>query len=707
MEQNPRQRYSSARDLADDLRRFLRGEPTLVRPLAPTERLVRWTRRKPILAALIAVSSLSLLTLIGVLSWSNVRLSKAYQQVVEKEAAARASALEARKRAYASDMRLIDDTWTKINNRQANDILDPYRPKPGEPDLRGFEWWLYWKLINTDTPSRVVGRHEGGVLYARLSPTGDMCATGGADGNVFLWNAREGRLIRELAGHDGNVNCLAFSPDGKRLASAGDDKTVRIWDIATGTTTRIFSGHTDWVAAVLFLPDGETVASGGADAAVVIWNANTAEERGRLLGHGITVRSLAYHLPTKTLFSASEDTTIRAWDVENMTPSGRLEVRGLINPTNRETGPTLWFRRIEVEPDQASLVGISFGRTIVKWLLRPPIFGKVYEVEEFDAMVRSESLGGPPMNPLLVLGMDDGLIRVSNGSRFQSERRFLRGHRSSVEAVVVSPDERVLLSGAADGEVRHWSLDHGRNTLRHLRRDLRWKPALSADGKYIAAFALDEHIEVIRFEDLQTIHRFPAKDVVAEHLWFSRDAANLAFITGGRTLHLLSMNGETWELDLGSDIGMNDAAFSKAGDYLAVAGKNAVVLVNTTSRTVAHRLPHLDRANDVAFRGAEELISACSDGAIRIWNRSSGTLLRTLPLNAGDLHEISLDADERLLAVRCARRVVVLNLENGKVIASLPHRVDRGSVHFLAGGRTLLTWNEEGSNQLWNAETWQ
>jgi tetratricopeptide (TPR) repeat protein len=61
LEKHPHRRYPTAAGLADDLGRFLRGEPTLARPAGRLERLVKWGRRRPSQAALVGVLLLAAL----------------------------------------------------------------------------------------------------------------------------------------------------------------------------------------------------------------------------------------------------------------------------------------------------------------------------------------------------------------------------------------------------------------------------------------------------------------------------------------------------------------------------------------------------------------------------------------------------------------------------------------------------------------------
>ena len=58
LEKEPAKRYGSAAALAEDLRRFLAGEPILARPVTRLERAVKWARRRPAIAGLLGLVAL-------------------------------------------------------------------------------------------------------------------------------------------------------------------------------------------------------------------------------------------------------------------------------------------------------------------------------------------------------------------------------------------------------------------------------------------------------------------------------------------------------------------------------------------------------------------------------------------------------------------------------------------------------------------------
>src|SRR5262249_748509 len=94
---DPPRRYPSAAELADDLRRFLDREPIRARPISTPERLAKWARREPALAALVSLGCLAVTGLvIGILA-HNARLKAEVER-------AEANALAARREQQRADL---------------------------------------------------------------------------------------------------------------------------------------------------------------------------------------------------------------------------------------------------------------------------------------------------------------------------------------------------------------------------------------------------------------------------------------------------------------------------------------------------------------------------------------------------------------------------------------------------------------------------
>ena len=73
-------RYASCQAMAEDLRRWLAGEPITARRVSPAERFVRWCRRNPVVAGLSMTAALLLILVAAISSAAYVRVVRAQKE---------------------------------------------------------------------------------------------------------------------------------------------------------------------------------------------------------------------------------------------------------------------------------------------------------------------------------------------------------------------------------------------------------------------------------------------------------------------------------------------------------------------------------------------------------------------------------------------------------------------------------------------------
>jgi serine/threonine protein kinase len=131
LRKQPEQRYASARALAEDLRRFLGGEPVHARPPSVWERALKWARRRPSDAVLLGVSLTALLAMVLVVLAYNTRLRHQRDQAnVLRQRAEESEAEVRRSGEQAERMR----KQAEANFRLALSVVDDYTLKLSEPD---------------------------------------------------------------------------------------------------------------------------------------------------------------------------------------------------------------------------------------------------------------------------------------------------------------------------------------------------------------------------------------------------------------------------------------------------------------------------------------------------------------------------------------------------------------------------------------------
>lgn len=135
-----------------------------------------------------------------------------------------------------------------------------------------------WQLA-TGKKLAALAAHESWVRAIAFLPDGETTITGGYDGRLIWWptSAEKAEPIRKIEAHNGWVRCLSISPDGQQAATGGNDNLVKLWNAADGKLIRDLTGHTSHVYSVLYHPDGKSLLSGELMGKVHQWEVSSGK----------------------------------------------------------------------------------------------------------------------------------------------------------------------------------------------------------------------------------------------------------------------------------------------------------------------------------------------------------------------------------------------------------------------------------------------
>ena len=308
LEKDPKKRYPDGHALADDLGRFLAGEPIAARPIGPAGRAVRWLARHPRWAVAAALAAALTLTAAAGLVGGLVRLAEerrraelAEQAAVARlteEQKAKAETREQRWQGLVSEARAVrrggragQRTEALAKLKEARAVLAgpaaDARPAAGDLAVIRDEAIACLALPDVESADGPIpplvfdrGRGEGMPASARMSRDGRLGVSADPADAIRVWDVPAGRPILSVPGRliDGGP----FGSDDPALEFDFDGRPVRLRIILPAGYRVLAREATGPPPDRLVSPDGKTAAVGSGYGLIDLRDAGTGKVLARL-----------------------------------------------------------------------------------------------------------------------------------------------------------------------------------------------------------------------------------------------------------------------------------------------------------------------------------------------------------------------------------------------------------------------------------------